>query len=739
MDDTPTDDPRGLIPFIHQTAARYQIDPSTAVDVARSEGLMNFASTVPGEQSYGAFQLNMLPGSMGSDFQKETGLNPADPANEKLTIDYALRRASQEGWGAFHGAKSVGISNYTGIGRRMPDDDLLGTWSTAPQQNSSGYVPVSSGGGITISVPAKSAPVQTTSQDDLLGSWNTQSAPAAIAATPAAPASPPADETIGQQVARLVAEHQGPGWGDTALRAGAGAVRGIGDVGDTLATAIAGTGRYGAQGLASLGMISPQTAGNVGNWADVIERNIAGEHAAFDAAAAGSPLAQTARIGGEVLGSAPFVEAFPEMGTTPLARAVVGGAGAGGTAAALTSSASDQPFWSQVGTGMLAGGVLGPTGLAASAAGRGVRNLVMGTVDPDTAALANAARGTYGIPVTAGQISSAPSARFLDSVLQRLPFTGYASRTADQQSAFNRAVAQTFGENTDTITPQTIRNAKTRIGQVFDDVATRTGAINVDPAFLGDLHHIEMNARSVLPSTEVAPLRAQMRNIADTIDFPSGTISPESYQALTRKGAPLDRAMQSKDPNVRFYAGQIRDAVDDVMQRSAPPDAVQDLVEARSQYKAMKTVEPLAKKATTGDISPALLLGKVNASYSGNGAALGEIGRIGQRFLKEPPSSGTSERLMAMHALRLGLGAAGLGGAYEFDPENFQRNALLAGLALGAGRGGSAILRSNMLANAMIRGGLGVPAARQPLVDLLTRAAPVPALAYRGTNQSAGQ
>ena len=55
----------------------------------------------------------------------------------------------------------------------------------------------------------------------------------------------------------------------------------------------------------------------------------------------------------------------------------------------------------------------------------------------------------------------------------------------------------------------------------------------------------------------------------------------------------------------------------------------------------MKTIEPLVAKSPTGDISPALLMSQVNKSYGGmaynGGGDMGDLARIGQKFLKEPP------------------------------------------------------------------------------------------------------
>jgi hypothetical protein len=113
-------DPRGLTAFIRETAAKYGVSPEVALRVAKSEGLAQFKSGVirkdgTEEPSFGAFQL-YTGGGLGNQFQKDTGLDPADPANEKATIDYALKQASQGGWGPWNGAKRAGIGQYEGIG-----------------------------------------------------------------------------------------------------------------------------------------------------------------------------------------------------------------------------------------------------------------------------------------------------------------------------------------------------------------------------------------------------------------------------------------------------------------------------------------------------------------------------------------------------------------------------------------------------------------------------------------------
>jgi hypothetical protein len=106
------EDPRGKIPVIRAAAEKYGIDPVTALKVAKSEGLAQFYGD--GGASGGAFQL-YTKGGLGNEFQKETGLNPLDQKNEDATIDYAMKRAAQGGWGPWYGAAKVGVGQFEGI------------------------------------------------------------------------------------------------------------------------------------------------------------------------------------------------------------------------------------------------------------------------------------------------------------------------------------------------------------------------------------------------------------------------------------------------------------------------------------------------------------------------------------------------------------------------------------------------------------------------------------------------
>lgn len=378
-------------------------------------------------------------------------------------------------------------------------------------------------------------------------------------------------------------------------------------------------------------------------------------------------------------------------------------------------------------TGALGQGVADATGdpllgMAATAAiptsvraAGGALNRLVGRVDPGTAQLAATARNVYDIPVGAGEISANPMVRFANSVVNKLPGSGGGAHREEMQTGFNRSVSNTFGEDAPRVTPQVMANARDRIGNVFESVAQRTPVIHADPQLATELRQTIHNAQATMTAGEVEPLIRQVQNIANLVDPHTNTITGEIYQNLTRRGTPLDRAMQSQNPNIRNSARDIREALDGAMERSAPPDVAADLRQARGQWRNLRTVEPLVAKAPTGDISPALLQGRVNTSYKGtHGAAYGgggdlkTLSDIGQRFMKEPPSSGTAERGLIMHLLGgAASGAAGL--AYGLPAKEAALAILAPAAGAMVGRGIGTGLRSNLLTERLINGSLGNP------------------------------
>lgn len=132
--------------YIRQAASSRGMDPDIAVKVAKSEGgLKNAAqqsyATKNGvrEPSYGPFQLLVggagtgFPTGLGNKFIEQTGLDPSDPANVQVAIDFALDHAKGNGWGAWYGAKNSGIGKWAGIGG-AGDGNALTAFAASPNE-----------------------------------------------------------------------------------------------------------------------------------------------------------------------------------------------------------------------------------------------------------------------------------------------------------------------------------------------------------------------------------------------------------------------------------------------------------------------------------------------------------------------------------------------------------------------------------------------------------------------------
>jgi cell wall-associated NlpC family hydrolase len=119
--------------YIRQAAAQRGIDPDVAVRVAQSEGglVPNRTGSFPTGKSFWPFQLHYggagtpyaqygTVAGMGNTFTEKTGWQPGDPEAWRAATDYALDAAKRQGWGAWYGARKLGITGFRGITRGGP-------------------------------------------------------------------------------------------------------------------------------------------------------------------------------------------------------------------------------------------------------------------------------------------------------------------------------------------------------------------------------------------------------------------------------------------------------------------------------------------------------------------------------------------------------------------------------------------------------------------------------------------
>jgi hypothetical protein len=351
--------------------------------------------------------------------------------------------------------------------------------------------------------------------------------------------------------------------------------------------------------------------------------------------------------------------------------------------------------------GGLVGG-LTPSSIKAARAAR----LPTGALKGETAKLAKQMMDE-GIPIYPGQVGSKATKIVYDAV-SKLPFMGTKARET-QLKAFNAAIARTFGEKADEITPTVMARAKNRIGREFNRVFANNN-IMADKQLLDDLADVQLKATTNLTDAQANDIGKMIASILNETNKGGGILNGRKYHAFTSKGGALQNLVSSTDPNIKFYAGKVRELLDDAFERSATnADDVKALRTAKTQYRAMKVIEDLVSKSQDGNISPALLLGRVmsndkSMAYTGGGK-LGTLARGAQQFLKEVPGSQTAERQVLYGA----LGTVGAGGAYMAPQAIIPAAAVFAGA-----KGIKALLESRKLgarivAQAIQRASTNVP------------------------------
>lgn len=128
--------------YIRQAAVARGIDPDYAVRVANTEGGVKQFKLGDGGKSGGAFQL-YTGGGLGNNFQRDTGLDPLDPANHHATIDYALDYAAAHGGqfdpNVWHGARQLsGPTSFNALNTTVTSPNALGSRLTALGQSMQG-------------------------------------------------------------------------------------------------------------------------------------------------------------------------------------------------------------------------------------------------------------------------------------------------------------------------------------------------------------------------------------------------------------------------------------------------------------------------------------------------------------------------------------------------------------------------------------------------------------------------
>jgi hypothetical protein len=288
-----------------------------------------------------------------------------------------------------------------------------------------------------------------------------------------------------------------------------------------------------------------------------------------------------------------------------------------------------------------------------------------------------------GVPLDAAQATGSRLLGRVKAALSDNPITVGAQEefSGVQKQAYNKAIAKTMGEDATHITPEVIQTAKNRLGQIYDDVASRN-SIHYDDVLNKNISNIRTEAEQVLNPTQFATIDKQIQNIISKAEGQGGGLHGEQYQAIKKV---LDKLGKSTDTDVASYARELKDSLLDGLTRTAKASGneadVKLLSQANREYGNMKKIEDVVLKNPEGDISPSLLLNSLATkgkrySFFQDDPQLAKLASAGKIVLPEKnPNSGTVARLAAQGALTAGA-AAGYG-LYQGDLESAGKAAAL--------------------------------------------------------------
>lgn len=293
-------------------------------------------------------------------------------------------------------------------------------------------------------------------------------------------------------------------------------------------------------------------------------------------------------------------------------------------------------------TNALMGGAFGAGG---EVLGQGVRAL--GRKLPEGTRAVYEAAKARGIDLTPAQLSDSWFLKRAESMLRSLPLNGAKGQWDKQVRQFNSALGKSIGEqDVEAITPDVYSRAITRVGDQFDDLASKS-TLTVSDDLLERLGSIQ---QEVAEMGDDGTIRA-VNSLVDRLlrQSKDGKLPGEAYKSINSQIGKI----ASQGGEKGHYLGEVRDAIRDGMDGSIAPELSEAWRQARGQYRALKTIEPLVAKAGNEGVQPGALMSRVTADKSGKaamargrGGELGELAKIGQQ-MKAPPSSGTPEGLFA--------------------------------------------------------------------------------------------
>lgn len=295
------------------------------------------------------------------------------------------------------------------------------------------------------------------------------------------------------------------------------------------------------------------------------------------------------------------------------------------------------------------GAALGVGGQAVSAGASGLAKGAASAISPIKQAAMDVAQ-KYGIPLHLSQVTDSKALKTLASAAKYLPFAGNKAAADAQQGAFNRALSNQIGQNSNSLTDEVLSNAAKKIGAGYDALFGRN-TVNLNAQDAAKLTNI-INSASKLAGKDVGDIVSNhVDEIVGNLDQ-GGSMPGRLYQAI--RTDQLLPAEKSANPALGYYLRQVRSVLQGAANRSMGPQDTAELAKLNGQYNSLKVLQKAVTKRAAGaggDVAPSNLWSLVNGRY-GSTSDMRDLSKLGQTVLKDPiPDSGTAQRLISYGAL----------------------------------------------------------------------------------------
>ncbi len=324
------------------------------------------------------------------------------------------------------------------------------------------------------------------------------------------------------------------------------------------------------------------------------------------------------------------------------------GAGTGSEAAGqLYEGSAAEPY------ARVAGAVAG--GLSPIALTRAVTPL---PTSPARQRLVDLLQGEGVTSMTAGQVTGNKRLKALEDAAGNSPMAGsrHENIIRQGQEQFTEAALRRAGTGP-MATPEVLAQNQRRLGDQFNDLSARNN-LTPDNQFVTDLVGAARDYRVAPPSQQRAIVQGYVDDIVGHVN--AGAMPGPQYQEMRSRMSRQADALRMSDPTLSNALRDMRNALDNGMERSIPVGPDKGLWgQTRREYGAQKVIEKAASRAgedtAEGIIVPANLRNAVAAenrgAYARGQGDFSELSRAGASVLKPLPSSGTAERTNAFNLL----------------------------------------------------------------------------------------